>query len=350
MMNRWRLPAAVCVLVIGAYAYMAQSPPWEPMLDASETYYNLLVQGFRAGQLNLKKEVPARFRQLADPYDPAANALYRDPPYRMHDLSYCNGRLFLYFGVTPAVVLFWPFVALTGGHLFHRQAVVIFCALGFLASVGLLRGLWRRYFAEVNLGVVAACALALGLATGAPTLLSWAGVYEVPISSGYTFTMLALAATWCAVHEPRNRSRWLAAASVAYGLAVGSRPTLLFGAVILLVPLIQSWQERRKTGVQLLAAAVSIGLIGLGLMIYNDRRFGSPFEFGLRYQLSGPGQFAQQLISLRYLGFNVGVCFLEAASSASGFPLVHETVVQPLPSGYTQAGSIFGILTNIPLD
>jgi hypothetical protein len=33
-----------------------------------------------------------------------------------------------------------------------------------------------------------------------------------------------------------------AVASVAYGLAVGARPSLLLGAVILLVPVIQAWR------------------------------------------------------------------------------------------------------------
>jgi hypothetical protein len=154
----------------------------------------------------------------------------------MLDMSYYKGRLYLYFGVTPALILFWPFTALTGHYLFHRQAVVIFCAIGFLASVGLLRALWQRYFAEVSVWVVAACALALGLATGVPMLLSRSDVWEVPVSCGYMLAMLALGAIWCALHEPERRCRWLAAASLAYGLAVGARPNLLFGAIILLVP------------------------------------------------------------------------------------------------------------------
>ena len=78
MKNAWTSLAAVCVLVIGVYAYMAQSGVLElSSPNAADTYYNLLVQGFRAGQLSLKKEVPPGFAQLADPYDPAANALYR---------------------------------------------------------------------------------------------------------------------------------------------------------------------------------------------------------------------------------------------------------------------------------
>ncbi len=121
MKNEWIVLGAVCVLVVGVYAYTAQSGPLELQSpDAANTYYNLLVRGFRAGQLSLKKEVPPGLAQLADPYDPTANAIYRAAPYRLHDLSYYNGRLYLYWGVTPALILFWPFVALTGHYLFHR--------------------------------------------------------------------------------------------------------------------------------------------------------------------------------------------------------------------------------------
>jgi hypothetical protein len=49
---------------------------------------------------------------------------------------------------------------------------VIFCVVGFLVSVGLLCALWRRYFAEVSVAVVAAGTLALGLATCTPVCCS----------------------------------------------------------------------------------------------------------------------------------------------------------------------------------
>ncbi|MGA2139968.1 MAG: tetratricopeptide repeat protein [Verrucomicrobiia bacterium] len=348
MKNAWRFLAAVCMLVIGAYAYMAEPGAWESLTqNAADAYYNLLVQGFRAGQLNLKKEAPLGLTQLADPYDPAANFLYRIAPYRLHDLSYYKGRLYLYSGVTPALILFWPFVALTGHYLFHSQAVVFFCAMGFLASVGLLHALSRRYFAEVSAGVVAACALALGLATSVPALLSWSDVYEVAISCGYMLTMLALAAIWCALHEPRKRSGWLAAASVAYGLAVGARPSLLFGAVILLVPVAQAWRERHGIWALLMAAMGPITLIGLGLMLYNSLRFNDPFEFGVRYLLAPVRQ--QQYFSLRYLWFNFRVYFLEPARWSGRFPFVHAIAPLPLPPGHYGVEGAFGILTNIPL-
>ena len=55
--------------------------------------------------------------QLPDPYDPVAYA-----PYPVNDLSYYKGKLYLYFGITPALVLFWPYVALTAPFCRKRTA------------------------------------------------------------------------------------------------------------------------------------------------------------------------------------------------------------------------------------
>ena len=147
---RWRQavgPGLALVLVIGLLGWMAgrHGAEFAPPPAAAE-HYNLLVEGFRAGQLSLKREIPPGLAQLADPYDPVANAVYRSPPIGLHDASYFHGRLYLYFGPVPAVALFWPWVALTGHHLPEQSAVVVFCALGFLAAAWLLRALWREYF------------------------------------------------------------------------------------------------------------------------------------------------------------------------------------------------------------
>ncbi|MGO9246017.1 MAG: tetratricopeptide repeat protein [Verrucomicrobiia bacterium] len=336
----------MCALVIGAYAYTARtgllvSSSW----SAADNYYNLLVQGFRGGQLNLKIGVPPGLAQLADPYDPSARARYPE----VSDMSYYKGKLYLYFGVSPALILFWPYVALTGRYLPEYDAVVIFCLVGFLVSVGLLRALWRRYFADVGVVVVATGTLALGMATLVPVMLSTCDVWEVPISCGYALTMLALAAIWKALHEPERTSRWLVAASAAYGLAVGARPSLLFGAVALLVPVAQAWRERRQVRAVLTAASVPIALIGLGLMLYNALRFNNPFEFGLHYQLAGERHVTRQFFNLHYLWFNFRVYFLEPARWSSRFPFVHDIAVPPLPAGYGWVEHAFGVLTNIPL-
>ena len=346
MKNAWISLAAVCALVIGVYACVVQPGVSERLgSNAADAYYNLLVQGFRAGQLSVKEDVPPGLAELADPYDLSTYVR----PSRVLDLSYYKGRLYLYFGVTPALILFWPYTVLTGHYLFHRQAVAIFCAIGFLASVGLLRALWRRYFTEVSFGVVVACVLALGLATGVPVLLSQSDVCEVPVSCGYMLTMLALAAIWCAMHEPERRGWWLATAILAYGLAVGARPSLLLGAIILLVPVAQARREGRQMGAPLLAAIVPITLIGLGLMLYNGLRFDNPFEFGQHYQLHVERRIARQFFSLHYLWFNFRVYFLEPVRWTAHSPFVQGIAMPPVPPDHHYPEHPFGVLTNIPL-
>jgi tetratricopeptide (TPR) repeat protein len=350
MKNDWRVLTAVCVLVVGVYAYEAGSG-FTATTDqqAADSYYNELVQGFQAGQLNLKVDVPAGLAQLANPYDPAANAPYRTAKTRLYDLSYYQGKVYLYFGVTPAVLLFWPFVALTGHYLYDAQAVVIFCALGFLGSVGILCALRRRYFPDVSTWVVASGALALGLTTGVLMLLPRSSVYEVAISCAYMLTILALGAIDGALHQPDRRSLWAAAASLTYGLALGARPTLVFGAIILLGPVLQQWRDRRRVWPVLLAATVPISLIGSGLMLYNARRFDSPFEFGIHYQLLADQRALQQFFSWRYLWFNFRVYFLEPVQWRRHFPFVRGIAVPQLPAGHGSVESPFGILTNIPV-
>ena len=136
---------------------------------------------------------------------------------------------------------FWPSAALTGRYLSQVHATFGFCAVGFLASVWLLGSVWRRYYPEVGVIPVAVCAAALGLANGIPFLLSRAEVYEVSISCGFMFVLFSLCAVWRALHaSERQACWWAAAASLAYGMAIGARPVLTPGAAILLIPAIRA--------------------------------------------------------------------------------------------------------------
>jgi tetratricopeptide (TPR) repeat protein len=336
----------VCVLVIGIFAWIAE-PSFSLRLKSSgaeDSYYNLLEQGFRAGQLSLKREAPPGLARLADPYDPAVNAAYIGHVY---DMSYYKGKLYLYFGITPALVLFWPYVTLTGHYLSDKEAVVIFFSLGFLVAAGLLRAVWRRYFPGVSIWVPTVGLLTLGLSIGTQKVLTmWCNVYEIAMVCGFAFSMMALAAIWGALHEPKRRVLWLLMASLAYGLAVGSRPSLLFGIIILLVPVAQAWRaatepgSRRRVGLLFGAAVGPAMLIGLGLMLYNVLRFGNPFEFGWHYQLNGNYRpTTAQPFSLHYLWFGFRFYFLEPMRWSGHFPFLHAGVGDPYG----------GILINYPL-
>ena len=325
---------AFFVLVVGMSCWFAD--PGSSLgysARAEDSYYNLLVQGFRSGQLNIKREAPSQIAALADPYGPGVSqAVLKD----VKDLSYYKGKLYIYFGVTPVVILFWPYATLTGHYLSDKEGVIIFFALGCLVAAGLLRAIWRRYFAEVSFWVMAPVILISVLSV---VLTFWCGIYLLAIVCGFALVMLALAALWRALHEPEHQIKWLLGASLAYGLAIGSRPTLLFGAVILLLPVVRAWQDstvsRWKVGWLLIAASGPITTIGLGLMAYNYLRFDNPFEFGWHYQLTEAyhATTAQQLSS-NYLWFNVRYYFLELPRWGGPFPFLQNVPLPRFPAGY----------------
>ena len=344
--------ALLCALVIAVFTWFARSGMLESRAAvAADTYYNLLVQGFRAGQLNLKADVPPALLQLTDPYDPKANRAFRlQDGHPLHDLSLYHGKLYVYFGVTPVLTLFWPYAVLTGHYLWHKAAAVIFCAVGFLAGAGLLYSVCRRYFPEVGLPVLLAGVLALGLAALAPLILPRCDIYEVAISCASAFAMLALVALWRALHRPPpSATRWLALASLSYGLAVGARPSVLFGALLLLVPVAQAWHQHRRFWTPLLAATGPLILIGLGLMLYNAMRFDRPLEFGTRYLMAGTREGAGQPFSLHYLWFNFRVYFLQPPRWGGAFPFVHDAGIPSLPAGFCWVEHPFGVLASIPI-
>ena len=360
------VPCLVCGLIVGCFMWATDTTP---PLDATsphpqDSYYNLLVQGFSEGHLYVKRDPPAALAEMPNPYDPVASAPYL---LSFNDLSYYKGRLYLYFGITPALVLFWPWYFLTGQYLSEGAAVAIFFAIGLAGAVGLARAICRRYFPESNAWIVTAAMLILGLAMGlaisdtvyAQTGLTISGsVYEIAETCGFAFVMLALVAIWCSIHAgPIRQAFWLIAASFAYGLAIGSRPSLLFGAIVLLVPAIRAWLERAGLGsysrvmILFAAAVVPIMLAGVGLMLYNDLRFGNPLEFGWHYQLNRNDQAAARQFSLSYLWFDFWFYFLQPFGLTAHFPFLKSIPLPAVPSGhYAYLTSGCGaILTKFPL-
>ena len=72
-----------------------------PVLDEP---YNLLAKGYLSGHLSLSILPAPELLALPDPYDPIANARLR-----IWDATLFKGRYYLYFGPTPALLLFAPF-------------------------------------------------------------------------------------------------------------------------------------------------------------------------------------------------------------------------------------------------
>lgn len=349
--------AFAVVLVLSVYAWIVRGAHQELGEDPKRAYYNLLVEGFRAGRLSLPLTPPAELERLPDPYDPAANERFRGPMFetgRVHDLSYYRGRLYLYFGVTPALLVFGPAILLFGAYLPHAAGVVIFSVLGFLVSAALVVSVWRRCFGSAPAWLGAAGVLGVGLGTALPLVLQRPEAWEVAITCGYALLMVTLFALWCAL-QGRRTAAWLVLASAAFGLALGARPSLILVAPILYVPVwcaarapATAGRLNRRGVIRLfLAATIPVLLVGLGLLAYNVARFGSAAEFGQTYQLAGERQMRAHF-AWSYFPENVRIYFLSFAHVVRHFPYWQLIPRAGVSVGHGDVEFPYGVLTGTP--
>jgi tetratricopeptide (TPR) repeat protein len=361
----WAVFALAVAAVLSVYGWILRDARQELGPEPQSAYYNLLVRALRAGRVDLPLDPPAGFSRLPDPYDPVAIEPFRGEVFttgRIHDLTYYRGRLYLYFGITPALLVFGPSALWFGVYLSHANAILIFSLWGFAASGALVVGIWRRYFPAAPAWLAAAGVGATGLATTMPLVLQRPEVWEVAVTCGYAMLMVTLLALWRALHSPRTAS-WLAAASTAYGLALGARPSLLLVAPILFVPVaLARWGGRDTQAADagksangrcgavwrlFLAAAIPVTVLGLGLLAYNYLRFDRIWEFGQRYQLSSERQMRDHF-ALAHFPTNFRIYFLRTATWTSHFPFFK---MIPRPGVSADHGDVefpYGILTNTP--
>lgn len=341
------------VLAIGWFYVWTAVPRWEPgaLADGGQAVYNLLTRGFLRGHLYLDARPDPALAALANPWDPAQRGERGFP-----DASYYHGRYYLYYGVSPAVLLFLPFRLLTGRFLGEAPACLLFALTGFILSAWLLLAVRARHFPQVSGAWAVAGIIALGLADMMPDLLRRPGFREIPITCGYACCMLGLSALFQALHS-RRPGAWLAGAGAAFALAVGSRPLYLLACPAVLLPV---WWDARERGLgrgcwrdrawrhRAAAAIAPMAAIGLGLAIYNFERFGSPFEFGLRYQFWTEDPAKTTRFAWRFAAYNLHAYWLAPAGWGRFFPFVQVASLPAAPRGFYGAEDPYGILPNMP--
>lgn len=294
-----RRQTGVFALITLAIAWIYAWAPPEFRVRATSPgatdYYHEYADAILSGELALARVPDPRLAALPDPYDPAANA-----PYRLNDLSYSNGRYYLYHGIVPAALLLAPFRAVTGEHLSLIWASWAFCVIGAAASVAIALDFRRILAPRTGWAVTLSGLAVLVLAQGAHGVLRDGTLNQLPIASAYAFAMIALWAVWKARPGTARPLRWLAAASLAAGLAVGSRPNYIFGVSALLgVALLchlRSRPSRKVSGLLLLAGILPLAGCVAVILALNYLRFGHVLEFGMRSMLGAWDQ--RQLPSL----------------------------------------------------
>ncbi len=321
-----------------------------PVVEAKGmSYYNLLARGFLKGQMALDLPADPFLATLKNPYNPAERQ-----GHGLHDASYFQGKYYLYFGASPAVLLFVPFELLTGRSLNEPYSLVIFAALGCGLTVVLMRSIIRRAFPATSLAMECIVLTAVVWATMVAPLLRRPGVWEVPICCAYVLTIATLLAVWHAC-TGRNRLLWALAASLAVGLCIGARPVFLFGGLVLAAPLGSLWMARRKgerapSMIAMMAVLTGpVALVGLSMAYYNYARFGRIGEFGHGVQMTGDDITQQIFFSVRYFAYNARAYLFCPPTLTPFFPFV--SIIdspRPLPDGHIGIEDPFGAFPAMP--
>jgi hypothetical protein len=320
-------PFCVVALVLGFYFLVARPTDGRWTADAASSFYGWQTEGFLRGQLHLPIEPPQALLAQPDPYDPAANA-----PWRQLDASLYRGHYYSYFSALPTVLVFAPWRFVVGTHLKETTVTLAFMSLAFLVAAATLSRFRRDHCPDASSWTLGTALLACGLGNLAPTLIHGATYYQVPMACAQLWLMIALYSGVRAA-APDAPIRWLALASLALGLAAASRPNFVFATLALLPIAWSCWSRasQRPTRSRVLAAAaLPIAACVALILWHNWARFDSPWEFGLRYQLSPLDFRHQHWNSLSHLGDNLAAILAGPVPLGRYYPFLDRNELQPL--------------------
>jgi len=306
-----------------------------------QDYYNLLVQGFRNGHLYMNAAPDPALLALPAKERPG------NAPF-MLDASLYRDRYYLYFGVVPAALLYLPYAALTGQSLPEAGAALFFAAAGLLFATLWWLDARRRFFPGSGAAWALVSILGIAIGSSVPSTLRRPIFYEVAITAGYAFMMLALWAYTRARFATARRTAWLVLGAAAAGLAVGSRANLGPSCFALVVCGAVAAGKNRERGIApaLVATGLAFGSVIAALGAYNAARFGNPLEFGHTYQL---GVEPKRLFHLANLEHNAGIYYLRPPALNGYFPFVAPSAEPIKPKDYVGRESAHGEWVWLPL-
>jgi hypothetical protein len=193
------------LVVLAVYAFFAGDGRFNfrRLGTWQESNYASLAQGFLRGQLNLERWVNPQLIALPYPYDLKS----REGIHYEWDVSYLNGKYYLYSSPLPAILGYMPIRILRRGYPPDSFVALFFCAWAFLASVAFA----RRALAGRTLNIpFSLWVLFIGLGNVTLFVLVTVHMYEVAIVCGMAMTVTwALALLRYNESPSPGRAAWL---------------------------------------------------------------------------------------------------------------------------------------------
>lgn len=320
-------------------------------------YYWMLAQAFQKGQTSLLVKPSPELLKLSNPYDLSQ----RKGIDYLWDTTLYKGKYYLYWGPVPAVFAILMSLV-TRQPVSDAWLVFLFVTGTVLFSALLLRKLYQddRFPGWVFWGGVLASAVNIPLIW----LFTHPAYYEASIAGGQFFMMAGFFFLYLAFRPSRISTWCVFFSALAFGLAGGTRlsllPSVIFLAFLILLRVYLKQDRHLRASTPAFAAAlIPLAVIALFLMAYNYDRFGSIFEFGHRYQLTGLAMTEnyRDQTSIHYVVPSLYSYFFRPPSVSGQFPFITVPAIKekmwPVfinpPENYYYAEPLAGLLFVVPL-
>lgn len=358
MIKKYWFTLPILILVSLVYIWFISSGTWLTWISPTHLYADL-ARGFIKGHLYLPIKVSSNLLVSPDPYNSAGGLGLQGPL----DVSYFQGKYYLYWGPTPALILLLihPIISWRLGDL---QLLFGFLNGVFILQCLLAVAIWDRFFSDLPKYILWLSILLVGLVSPATFMLDHyrgARIYEAAITGGQFFLVGGFITAITALGYTVSRWR-LAFAGTLWALAIGTRLILALpiGFMVLMVTWwilsVNHWSFKKITELIPLIFPLVLGFTCLGW--YNWARFGSITEAGYFYQMTAVPNFQNhygELINPLFIPQNLYNYFLYPFSIRSQFPYIYAEYgnlkaifsFYPLPSIYFSQ-KITGLIYTVP--
>ena len=273
---------------------------------AHEKQYEALTESVSTGHIGLG-ERPADFlSEMDNPYDPIERSIAaaENDSYALIDVAYYNDKYYVYFGLTPELLVFLPVKLLTGRTVPTWICDIIMAVLcvpmAYVFCSRLMRRISLCSFGDAGPAsrpfsntLLSSLWLLLIGALGLPYLAAFCTTYSVPSVTGL-FLMLAGLSVFLSAESANGQiSKFnLITGSILLSLTIGCRPAMSLSFLLLFAIFAGAikrgdfFRLRRGSAANTLCVLIPAVLTALPFLVYNKLRFGSPFDFGYRYLLT----------------------------------------------------------------
>lgn len=247
--------------------------------------YRLLTEAFANGSFSFLQNPPEQLSKLSNPYDPSL----RDFSF-IFDSVFYNGKYFCYFGIAPVITLLLPFKLITGLYMPTTLACFFFMILLLFALLLFYYNIVSTWFKNISYMQFLGGAVVILFGANIFWLMARPMFYELAVLSALANLFLGFSLLLSCYRKNTHRVRKLFFCGFFFALSVASRPTYLIYIAVSLVFLsglvFKKDEKKRFDYRSVIAFLIFPVLLGGFIMYYNAARFGSPFNFGQRYQLT----------------------------------------------------------------